>query len=177
MHNPQITDVAAMSDEERRALYLTQMRLVPGAVAIIATAAGDDQTGMAATAWNSLCADPPTMLVCVNAKASAHDIIAAAGSFSINMLSVEDTETVAIFSGQRGLSGKDRFLQGQWHDGPSGQPMLTNALASFECALVDGHRYGTHTIFIGTVEAMHSQSESPALLYTAGQYGSVQPLA
>src|SRR5690606_4186305 len=114
-----------------RETYLRQMRLVPGAVAIVATASGDERTGLAATAWTSVSADPPMLLVCVNRSASAYPLVMRARAFSVNMLADAHSETVAIFSAQRELEGRERFLDGEWIDGTEGQPILRDAVASF----------------------------------------------
>jgi flavin reductase len=153
------------------------MRVVPGAIAIIATASGLDRTGMAATAWNSLCADPPMLLVCVNQSASAHELIHRAGKFSVNIVAAEEQEIVAIFSAQRGLHGADRFLDGHWDFGPEGQPLLKSAVAAFECTVAADHVYGTHSIFIGAVGAMRNAGNGEALLYRDGAFGVTADLA
>lgn len=137
--------------EAFRSQFTTRMREVPGAVAIIATIHDGVRGGLAATAWCSLSADPPSMLVCVNRNASAHDSIAASGVFSINQLATAHDEIVAIFSNQRGLSGDARFLDGDWQAGSRGAPLLKQAVTAYECAVVGHLVYQTHSIFIGQV--------------------------
>jgi flavin reductase (DIM6/NTAB) family NADH-FMN oxidoreductase RutF len=162
----------ALADDELRTTFVGQMRLVPGAVAIVASAIEGERTGLAATAWNSLCADPPMLVVCINRSASAHPLIQRARAFSVNLLAADQVETVAIFSKQRGLEGAARFAPGRWIDGPKGQPMLEDAVAAFECELVDAHDYGTHTILIGRVGGMRSRSDSEAMVYLDGCFAS-----
>jgi len=132
---------------------------------------------MAATAWNSLCAEPPMLLVCVNRNASANEMIVSSGLFSVNLLSTNDVETVAIFSAQRGLSGAARFLNGQWDEGELGQPILKGAVAVFECELETKHSHGTHDIFIGRVLHMTKAAGTEPLLYMNGGYYMPAPLA
>ena len=162
---------------EHQKNFVAQMRVVPGPVALICSADGADRTGMAATAWNSLCAEPPMLLVCVNRKASANEMIVSSGRFSVNLLSTDDVETVAIFSAQRGLSGAARFLNGQWDEGELGQPMLKGAVAVFECELEARHSHGTHDIFIGRVRHMTKTVGAEPLLYMDGGYCTPAPLA
>lgn len=163
--------------DDHRANFVAQMRVVPGPVALICTADGDNRTGMAATAWNSLCADPPMLLVCVNRSASANEMIVSSGRFSVNLLSTDDVETVAIFSAQRGLAGAARFLDGAWEEGQLGQPMLKGAVAVFECELEARHSHGTHDIFIGRVRQMTRTPGAEPLLYMDGGYCTPAPLA
>ncbi len=170
------TQVQPDATNEHRSAYLKAMRQVPGAVAIIAGEHDGLRGGLAATAWTSVCADPPTMLVCVNQSASAHDLLESAKAFTINLVPVDDAETVAIFSAQRGLNGSDRFLADSWHKGATGQPVLNQACASFECRLIACHTYGTHSVLVGEVAAVNSRPERAGLLYVDGSYARAQKL-
>jgi flavin reductase len=166
--------MATLQDEanQRRGAFLRSMRAVPGPIAIIASKADGKRSGLAATAWNSLCAEPPMLLACVNRLASAYPLITAARAFSINLLPRGSDELVAIFSKQRGLEGDARFLDGDWNDGPAGMPMLKCAVVSFECALDGAHDYGSHSILIGRVGEVRACSEDEALLYVDGCFAS-----
>ncbi|MFA7594899.1 MAG: flavin reductase family protein [Novosphingobium sp.] len=165
---------AGISPEIDRAEFLLSMRNVPGTIAIIAAADGDDRTGMAATAWNSLCADPPMLLVCVNRNASAHSLIERTRKFSVNVVPSDAQETVAIFSAQRGLNGRDRFLDGHWSIGSTGQPLLNCAIAAFECDLVAGHAYGTHSVFVGRIRSIQRREDVEALMYVNGTFARAE---
>ena len=162
-----LDDIAA-----KRSRFLGQMRRVPGAVAVIATGFEGDRTGLVATAWNSLSADPPMLLACVNRKASAYSLVQRSRAFSVNLLATGHSETVAIFSAQRGLEGAARCVDSDWITGPLGQPMLRKAIASFECTLEATHDYGTHTILIGQVGDMRSENDAEAMLYLDGCFAS-----
>lgn len=163
------TEAAPCSDQQD-ADFVEQMRAVPGAIALICVCDGNGRTGMAATAWNSLCADPPMLLACVNRSASAHPLITQGRRFSVSLLSTADVETVAVFSGQRGLSGDARFVEGAWSTGPGGQPLFAGAVAAFECELEAAHSYGTHDILIGKVRHTRKGPPAPPLIYLDGAF-------
>jgi flavin reductase len=147
------------------------MRRAPAAVAVLAAASGAERTGLAVTAWSSVSADPPTLLACVNERASAFSAIQSAGAFSLNLLATGDEETAAIFSAQRGLAGGERFLKGAWRTAALGQPVLVGAVASFVCELAAVHRQTTHGVFIGAVVDIHlPEGRPPALLYLDGRF-------
>jgi flavin reductase len=170
-------DLVTAGGAEFRAQFLNRMREVPGAVAIIATAHEGVRGGLAATAWCSLSADPPTMLVCVNRSASAHDAIVASRLFSINQLATAHEEVIAIFSNQRGLQGADRFLPDQWQDGSRGAPLLQQAVTAYECAVVGRLVYETHSLFIGQVVDMLVPGEAadPAAFFKGALCGVAAP--
>lgn len=159
-------------DADVRSEFLRNMRSVPGPVAIVASADGATRGGLTATAWNSLSADPPMLLACINRKASAHDLIQRAGAFSVNLVPKGGNELVAVFAGQRGSSGNARFADGQWLAGPRGQPMLVDAVAAFECELAGVHDYGSHSILVGRVGEMRNSRDGQALLYVDGSFAS-----
>jgi flavin reductase len=163
----------SLADDEAaalRAAFLGQMRMVPGAVAIVACADGGERSGLAVTAWNSLTADPPMLLACINRATGAYPLIERRRAFSLNVLASEDTEIVAIFAGQRGLRGNDRFNDADWHDGTLAQPLLNDAIAAFECEVEAMHDHGTHAIVVGKIAALHRSGEAHALLYLDGSF-------
>ena len=159
-----------------RSLFLSRMRGVPGSVAIIATIDAGERRGLAATAWCSLSADPPTMLICVNHNASAHDFIVRSGLFSVNQLADSHEEIVAIFSNQRGLTGDGRFVDQDWRPGVKTTPLFTHALTSYECVVIEHLSYSTHSIFIGQVIQIQSSGAvlSPAV-YLDGSVCTATP--
>ena len=165
-----------VASDARRAAFIRGMRSVPGTVAIIATADRSERSGLAATSWTSLCADPPMILACVNQSASAHDLVRRTGKFSLNVVPASGSEIVAIFSAQRGLAGAARFAASDWSDGPMGQPLLNSAVLAIECAVETEHVHGTHSIFIGRVETIVQCPEADPLLYVQGGYAATATL-
>ncbi len=163
-------------DAALRAAFLHQMRLVPGAVAVIAAAAEGEIGGLVATAWSSLCADPPMLLACVNRSASSHDLIVRAGAFGLSLLSADHRDLVERFAGKSAASGQDRFEARMWRMGPMGQPLLRAATAVFECEITATHTHGTHSIMIGRVGDMGRTTDTEALLYFDGKFASARPL-
>jgi flavin reductase len=153
------------------AAFRTGMRAMPGAVAIIATGPAGARTGMTATAVCSLSDSPPMLLCCVNANASAHPLIRAHGSFSVNLLAEEQAEIAARFAGRDGLKGEARFTLGDWGTAETGAPVLRDAMVSFDCELQAEHVHATHSIFVGTVRGVSTRVDVPPLLYLAGRFG------
>ncbi len=55
-----------------------------------------------------------------------------------------------------------------WTEGETGAPLIDEALASLECRVQSAHHEGSHTIYIGQVEAVHTTDRSPLLYYKGG---------
>ena len=167
---------APTAERDARARFVAAMRSVPGAIAIIATGQPGERSGLVATAWCSLSADPPTLLACVNQNASAHDRIVETGLFSINLLSPDHTEDVAIFSAKRDLAGDARFGAGTWLRGEFGQPILVGSIAAFECRLLHHYDHGSHSVLIGRVVRIACRGIKEGLIYVGGEFAIAAPL-
>ena len=148
--------------------YRAAMRFVPAAVTIVTARHGGNRNGLTATAVASVSADPPQLLVCVNREASAEPLIAASGRFAVNVLTPAHQESADRFA-QSKLSSDERFEAHRWIDLPSGVPALADAIATFECRIVEHSRLGSHSLFIGEVVFIQSAIGEP-LLYHAGRY-------
>lgn len=150
--------------------YRALMRHQAGAVAIVATVWGDVRAGLTATAYSSLSDQPPTLLVCVQRKVGAHDLIAQSKMFSVNILAADQQDVAVRFAGSGGVRGADRFNGHGWGQLTTGAPVLEHALAVLDCELVESHGFTTHTIFIGRVVDGATRPEAQPLLYFRGDY-------
>lgn len=150
------------------------MRRLATTVSLITAGEAENWTGMAATAVMSVCADPPTLLIAVNRSASIHSILRVGGNFCVNLLSERHQDLIAIFSG--GRKGADRFKDGAWTTGARGLPLLSDALASFQCRVETIVEAGTHTLFLGIVEQVNQHSVFDPLLWADGAPAALRPL-
>ncbi len=150
--------------------YRALMRHQAGAVAVIACGGAHARAGLTATAVASLSDRPPTVLVCVNQTAGAHDEIVRANAFSVNLLSAGQQMIAECFAGKGGLKGEDRFTGFTWRTLSTGSPILIDALASLDCELVEQHTFNTHSIFIGHVVDGQFRADAEPLLYFRGDY-------
>lgn len=147
------------------------MRQCAGAVALVTVGAEHGKrTGLTVTSACSLSDNPPSLIVCVNRNASAHTRIREEGAFAINFLHEDHALLALTFSGQKGVNGDDRFAFGQWTRGVTGAPVLTDAVAAFDCVLSKEFETGTHSIFVGEVRGVsHSDGAAP-LVYLRSSF-------
>ena len=150
--------------------YRDLMRSQAGAVALIATGAVGTRRGLTATAVCSLTDEPPTLLVCVNQSASAHDEIGRQGCFSVNLLSTEHQDLAGVFSGRTELQGEARFDDALWQTLKTGAPILKRALASFDCEVTEQRKVATHSIFVGEVRDGRVGAQASPLIYFQGGF-------
>jgi flavin reductase (DIM6/NTAB) family NADH-FMN oxidoreductase RutF len=122
--------------------------------------------GITANSFNSVSLDPPLVLFSLHRNAYSLKAFAEAGCFSINILS----------EGQRALSDAfakalaDKWTGVAWETWDTGAPILTEALANFDCQTHSIHDGGDHMIFVGRVLRMRAAAAGRPLLYFRGAY-------
>ena len=78
----------------------------------------------------------------------------------------------APLRGQDGGERTRRFEVGHWTTLATGAPLLEDALAAFDCLVVREIEASTHTIFIGRVLAVRSNSDGAPLIFNDGRFTS-----
>ena len=151
-------------------LFRSLMRNLPGQVSVVAAGAPGRRNGLTASSVCSLTDLPPTVLICVNRGAGAHDLIIESGFFSVNALATSQEEIARVFSGLAGAYGEARFQSADWSMGITGAPILSSAVCWFECRLSEHRAASSHTLFFGHVVAGSASPEASPLLYLRGSY-------
>lgn len=131
------------------------MRRMPSAVALITTCdpATGQPAGLAASAVIPVSMEPPSMLVAVNRRASAHSAIERAGRYCVNLLGTTQTALVTLFSS--GDMREQRFASDAWRY-RDGLPYLSGACANIFCTVRETLVFGTHELFVGEAFDVHT---------------------
>lgn len=154
--------------------FRAAMARFPGAVTIVtARSAEGERRGLTATAVCSVTADPPSVLVCLNAATGTCASVEATGRFGVNLLSEAQVPLALRFAGQGGVSGADKFDEGDW-DEAEGLPILRDATVSLVCAVSQSVAAGTHRIFIGQITGI-AHGDGAALLYEQSRFRRLSP--
>jgi flavin reductase len=146
------------------------MRRVASTVNVISICVDGEPLGITATAVSSLSLDPPSLLVCINRTASVHSRMEGATHFGVNVLHRDQEEMAQMFADRSRQAL--RFSAG-WVNDCVQPPRLIDAQAAIRCRRIDSHAFGTHSIFIGLVEAVHVREDIHPLLYLNGRFVSV----
>ncbi len=155
-------------------MFKQGMRRLAAGVSIVTTIEDGQPHGFAATSVTSVSADPaPLLLVCVSKTVSCHDTIVRTGKFCVNVLRETDIETARLFSSSE--HRHRRFELCDWKTLATGAPVLTNALANFDCSVQHAMEVQSHTVFFGKVEeiALLGEDVHP-LLYVNGQFDGLR---
>jgi 3-hydroxy-9,10-secoandrosta-1,3,5(10)-triene-9,17-dione monooxygenase reductase component len=154
-----MTGVVAGSRSNGRlpAVFRNAMSELAGGVALVTCRVDGRLWGMTVTAFQSVSADPPVVLVSLESGTTAAGAVAVRGRFGVAVLAA-DQEDVARDAAERGAA---KYLD------PS---VLDGALASLECVVIDRSHVADHTVFFGRVLAARSAGRGAPLVYHRRAY-------
>jgi flavin reductase (DIM6/NTAB) family NADH-FMN oxidoreductase RutF len=134
-------------DKLRRRVLWT----MPYGLYVVGSRAGDRRNLMTLNFATQVSFDPKLVGIGVEKTALTHELIAEGGSFVVNTVARDDRAIVRKFT-KPVEQGPDGTLNGfAVHDGPTGAPVLDQAVAWIDCAVRNPVDCGGHTFFIGEV--------------------------
>ena len=136
-----------------------------GVTVVIARDAAGAPAGLTVSAFASVSMSPHLVLICIDVRSDAHDVLAAGGAFGVSVLS----ETQEDVSRRFAWRGPEKFEGLVLEHGETGALLVPGAVAHLECVVVGAQRGGDHTIFICEVRAIRVAGGRP-LLYHRGAY-------
>ena len=165
----------ALTDADLRAIFIDGMSRVATSVSIVTTDGHAGKFGLTVSAMSSVTADPPTLLICVNRRNPMDAAIRGNGVFGVNALRADQRWVAETFSGRPRRGSAYDFQAGSWHIENTGSPLLSGAVAWFDCVLIAAHHVGTHTIAIGRVAGAGADTGTP-LIYGRRSFGELVQL-
>ena len=134
------------SDDFRDAL-----RHFPSGVTIVTAKADDEVRGLTVSAFASISPEPPLIAVVIDQGHRANQVLERPEAvFAVNILRQDQLELSDRFAW---VQHEDRFLAGDWSEAATGAPVLEDAAAWLDCTIRSRSPAGTHTIYIGEVQA------------------------
>lgn len=151
-----------------RTEFISAMRNVASSVSVVTTNGPAGWHGATVSAFCSVSADPPTVLVCLNAKSKIAGCVRQNGVFRVNVLPEGASGIANRFAGMDDSDVADRF-DGMpvWGDVPG-----ISGATSLNCELSQTTLEGTHLICIGRVSEVSLGADIP-LTYLAGRYATL----
>lgn len=131
-------------------------------VTVVTTTSDQGDVGLTVSAFCSVSADPPQVLVCIADKSPARDAIKSSGCYAVSILSRDQLDLGARFAGM--IPGvTDRFAGVEIERGETGCALVGKAIAALECEVVQAVAAGDHTLFVGRVLACRTAEGTPLL--------------
>ena len=138
-------------------------------VAFVTAAPGGKPAGLIVNSFTSVSLEPPLVAFCPARSSFTWQRMRRAGRFGVNVLERGHEGFVR----QATPAGADRFAEVDWEFGPGGAPLLTDALATLECAIVAEYPAGDHWIVVGRVDGLRMRRVGRPLTFFAGAFGTV----
>ncbi len=148
--------------------YRDALRHFPAGVTLVTLKAGDRVHGLTVSAFASVSPSPPLIAVIIDRRNSAHEMLEEEGTvFAVNILAEDQEELSNRFAW---LKDGDRFAEGRWSTALTGAPILEEAVAWMDCTIHSRLEAGTHTIYLGEVQAsgLPRAEESPLVYWNRG---------
>ena len=139
-------------------------------VAFVTAAPDGEPAGLIVNSLTSVSLEPPLVSFSAARSSLTWSRMRRTGRFGVNVLGRHHEPFVARAT----PAGADRFAGLDWELGSGGVPLLTDALASFECEIVAEHLTGDHWIVVGRVDHLHVSHVEDPLVFFAGAFGTAQ---
>jgi flavin reductase (DIM6/NTAB) family NADH-FMN oxidoreductase RutF len=138
--------------EEYDKLRRRVMWTMPSGLFVIGSRAGERRNAMTANWATQVSNDPKLVAVSVEKEALTHELIAEGRVFAVNIVDREDRAIVRKFTKPVEADVGAGTLNGfPYHDGPTGAPVLDQAVAWLDCRVQREVDVGDHTLFLGEV--------------------------
>lgn len=141
---------------------------------VVVTAAGPAgiPAGLTVSAFCSVSAEPPLVLVCIDKGSNTLPAIQHAGAYTVNILAAERQGLALTFASKQG----DKFASVAWESTRlvGGGPILhEDAAAHAVCVVREAIEAGDHWVFIGEVVEAAVTANPSALLYHQRTFAAV----
>lgn len=156
-----------------RKAFLEGMRQVASSVTVVTTDGPAGRYGATVSAFSSVSADPPTVLVCLRSNSRICSAVRLNRVFTVSVLTEQLGEVARTFAGEFDTTRADRF------DGIGIEPIAGLApgirgATIFACTVAELIERHTHTILLGHVVHV-ATVRHPPLLYHCAAYRGIRP--
>lgn len=146
--------------------FADAMSALASGVVLVTCWHGDRPWGMTVTAFASVSADPPTVLVSLGSGSTSARAIAATRRFGVSILAAEQIAVARYGSAPDAAKFLERFSQ----SAPDASPAVAGAPAHLDCELAEAIRVADHTVFFGRVLTARTSRARTPLLYHGRAY-------
>lgn len=140
----------------------------PAGVTIVTIKAGDAVHGCTVSAFSSISLEPSLIMVAINQDSrSANLLNQPNATFAVNILVSDQANISDQFAW---VKTDNKFELGEWTTAVTQAPILQNALGWLDCTIHSTHDAGTHTLYIGQVEACRlvQPNQAPLIYWNRG---------
>ena len=148
--------------------YRDVLRHFPAGVTIVTVKTGDTIHGLTVSAFCSISPSPPLVAVMIDQNHTAWPLLERDDAvFAVSILGEQQRSLSDRFAW---VKDEDRFDEGVWIEAATGAPVLEDCLAWLDCTIFARHPAGTHTLYVGEVQAsaVVRPDEEPLVYWNRG---------
>lgn len=150
---------------ESKAYRDVMSRLASG-VTVVTTLCDGVPHGLTVSAFSSVSATPPRVLVCLGNDTDSKPLVERSGRFAVHILGRDHAALGPHFAKMTPAAEQDLFGGISYRSERTGSPILNDCLAWLDCSVLQMVAIGDHTIFVGSVEAAgHAAGDGEPVLY------------
>ena len=141
-------------------------------VTIVTSEFEGDSHGMTVSSFTSVSAIPPVICVSLNNQARTHQLIEKSNKFAVSILEESQGAISECFAGRVSEEG-NRFSGLDTFTLETKAPLISGAIAFFDCKVIQKIGFGQNTVFFGEVLALKTIDQGRPLLYSNCTYQSL----
>ena len=145
-----------------KSIVRTSPSVAPAPDVLVTSGSMDGPRNIITIAWATNCsAEPPMTCIAVRPSRYSHDLISAAGDFTINIPRVSHLKEVD-YCGQVSGRQSDKFSDCGFTAGPSQKvkaPSIVECPVNIECVVRNTVKAGTHHLFVAEIVAVNADSD------------------
>jgi flavin reductase (DIM6/NTAB) family NADH-FMN oxidoreductase RutF len=122
--------------------------------------------GLTVNSFTSVSLDPPLVLWCLGNKSDSYDLFSKTDHYGINVLMAGELDFAMRFAGK----GDQTLAASEFSSLKTGAPALPQAIATFDCKVVQRIEVGDHLVLVGETQAFTTRAEG-GLTYFRGAFG------
>ncbi|MCB1667299.1 MAG: flavin reductase family protein [Pseudomonadales bacterium] len=151
--------------EVNRELRNAMGSFATGITVVTALDNSGNPVGMTVNSFSSVSLEPPLILWCLGDGSTHCEVFRNCTHFNVNVLEASQAPVSRLFAAPE----DDQFNRVDWHPDAREIPILSGALASFQCTTEQCYPGGDHTIIIGRVVDYTYRTGQP-LIFSQGKY-------
>jgi flavin reductase (DIM6/NTAB) family NADH-FMN oxidoreductase RutF len=132
------------------ARFAEVLRRFPLAVSVVTVGRGGSENALTVSWATPASFDPPMFLVALDRLHYSIDFAKSTRNFAVNLLA-EGQERLAGQFARQAMQGEDKLKGVARREGETGAPILTDAVAYFDCELTNVVEAGDHYLLLGRV--------------------------
>lgn len=130
---------------------IEELKYVTNGIYVLTVSHDGVRHGMSSSWVTQVSGEPPLLVASVDRAHRSHGLIRAARRFGLNVVGRRGRKLEDFFY-SKAARAEDNLSGFAIVEAPSGAVLLADAMIGLDCAVIDEHDAGDHTVFVARVE-------------------------